>query len=84
MQHCNQFVNLKIVSQIIEECDERFPDEKFAELAELVNKSFPRPPIEKNPEEITKGGGETATLEHEKGSEISQDQTGSREEMDTS
>ncbi|TKY47406.1 DNA-directed RNA polymerase III subunit rpc9 [Spatholobus suberectus] len=68
---------------IIENSEERFPDEEITEIVELVKKTLP-PPLNMKQEEIPKGDKETATLKYEKGNEISQDQNEGGEQMDTS
>ncbi|KAK7305710.1 hypothetical protein VNO77_43620 [Canavalia gladiata] len=69
---------------ILENCEERFPDEigEVTEIVELVKKTLP--PIKMDPEEITKVDEETTVLKDEKGNEISQDQNEGGEQMDTS
>ncbi|XP_061370218.1 uncharacterized protein LOC133312942 isoform X2 [Gastrolobium bilobum] len=69
---------------ILENCEERFPDEEVTEMVELVKKTMPPPPVKMKPEEITKGNEETATAKHEKGNENSQDQNEGGEQMETS
>lgn len=71
------------ITQIIEDCDERFGDEGVLEIVELVKKTLPLP-LNMKKEEITKGDEETATLKNEKGNKIRQDQNEDGEEMDTS
>lgn len=83
------------IASIIENIEARFPDEKISEdevnqneeileIVELVKQTLPPPPVKMIPEEITKGNEGTATLRHEKGDQISQDQSGGGEQMDTS
>jgi len=60
-----------LITQIIESCEGRFPDEEVTEIVELVTKTLPPPP-EMKQEEITKDDEETATLKNEK-EEISED-----------
>ncbi|TKY64556.1 DNA-directed RNA polymerase III subunit rpc9 [Spatholobus suberectus] len=67
---------------IIENCEERFPDEEVTEIVELVKKTLP-PPVNMTPEEITKGDKEISTLKEGKGNEISQDLNEGAEQMDT-
>ncbi|KAK7293534.1 hypothetical protein RJT34_16402 [Clitoria ternatea] len=52
------------ISQIIENCAERFPDEteEVTEIVELVKNALPQ----LDPKEITKDAEETATLKDEK------------------
>ncbi|RDX70123.1 DNA-directed RNA polymerase III subunit RPC9, partial [Mucuna pruriens] len=69
--------------EIIENCEERFPDEEVIEIVELVKKTLP-PPVNKTPEEITKGDKDTSTVKEGKVNEISQDQNEGAEQMDTS
>lgn len=71
------------ITQIIEDCDERFGDEGVLEIVELVKKTLPLP-LNMKQEEITKVDEETATLKNEKGNKIRQDQNEDGEEMDTS
>jgi len=54
-----------LITQIIESCEGRFPDEEVTEIVELVTKTLPPPPTMKQ-EEITNGDEETATLKNEK------------------
>ncbi|XP_058739461.1 uncharacterized protein LOC131611457 [Vicia villosa] len=68
---------------IIKDCTVRFPDEEIAEIVELVGKTLPAQPNKKTSKE-SEGEEETETHGHEKGNEISQDQTEDGEEMDTS
>lgn len=62
-----------MITQIIENCEGRFPDEnkEVTEIVDLVTKTLPPPPNMKH-EEINKGDEETATLKKEK-DEISED-----------
>ncbi|KEH26175.1 RNA polymerase II, Rpb4, core protein [Medicago truncatula] len=68
-------------AEIIEDCEERFPDEEVTEIVEKVGNTLPAPPDKATPEEITKGDEETETQKHD---EISYDQTEDGEQMDTS
>ncbi|KAJ1387103.1 Rpb4/RPC9 superfamily [Sesbania bispinosa] len=72
-----------VMHEIIENCEDRFPDEEVAEIVELVTKTLPPPPVKTKPEEITEGNEET-TVKHEKGNEISEEQNEGGEQMDTS
>ncbi|XP_039682727.1 DNA-directed RNA polymerase III subunit RPC9 [Medicago truncatula] len=69
------------IYHIIEDCEERFPDEEVTEIVEKVGNTLPAPPDKATPEEITKGDEETETQKHD---EISYDQTEDGEQMDTS
>ena len=81
MSDCNQSL-FTFVAQTIENCEGRFSDEELAEIVETVKKTLPPPPVEIKPGE-TNGTEETATLDHEKGNEISQDQNAGVEQMET-
>nr|AFK40316.1 unknown [Lotus japonicus] len=68
---------------IIEECEPRFPDEEVTEIVELAKKTLPAPPAKKNVVENPEGNEETATLEHENDTKMSEDQNEGGEQMDT-
>ncbi|KAK7395646.1 hypothetical protein VNO78_16211 [Psophocarpus tetragonolobus] len=68
---------------ILENCEDRFPDDEVSEIVELVKKTLPSP-VTMTPEEITKSDKETSTLKEGKGNEINEDQNEGAEQMDTS
>ncbi|GAU13085.1 hypothetical protein TSUD_173850, partial [Trifolium subterraneum] len=68
---------------IIEECPDRFADEKVTEIVELVQKTLPKLTINETAEETTEGDEETDPQAHGNG-EDSQDKTEGGEQMDTS
>lgn len=74
------------IAQIIEKCEDRFPDEEIEEIVELVKKTLPPPPAKSEAEGVAPATEETAALTNEKDGETSQTQNQNEngEQMDTS
>ncbi|KAF7816467.1 DNA-directed RNA polymerase III subunit RPC9 [Senna tora] len=69
---------------IIEQIEDRFPDEEIEEMVEVVKKTLPAPPVKPNPDEVTDGNEKADTSKQDKSNEIVQDDNEGGEAMETS
>ncbi|KAJ7979987.1 DNA-directed RNA polymerase III subunit rpc9-like [Quillaja saponaria] len=82
-------INIRPASQVgiypfIEACETRLNEDEVAELADLVDKILPAPPVELKPEGINNDIEETEKEGQEKDNTITEDQDVDKSQMETS